>query len=53
MMKSVADYLSGRVGIFDLSSFSTAELEGRNAAVFSSVIANLKERTADNRPIQS
>ena len=39
MMKSVADSLSGRVGIFDLSSFSTAELEGRNASVFSPVIA--------------
>lgn len=50
MMKSVADSLSGRVGIFDLSSFSTAELEGRNAAVFSPVIADLKERMADNYP---
>lgn len=50
MMKSVADSLSGRIGIFDLSGFSTAELEKRNAITFSPVIADLKDRLTDQEP---
>lgn len=50
MMKSVEDSLSGRVGIFDLSGFSTDEPEGRNVSVFSPIVNDLKARVTDSQP---
>ena len=29
MMKDVSEYLAGRIAVFDMSSLSTAEIEGR------------------------
>lgn len=43
MMKNVSESLAGRVAVFDMSSLSTAEIEGRSARCFSPEIESLKE----------
>lgn len=42
MMKNISESLSGRVAMFDMSSLSSSEIEGRKEHVFSPVIENLK-----------
>lgn len=42
MMKNVSESLAGRVAVFDMSSLSTAEIEGRSAHCFSPQIDDLK-----------
>ena len=43
MMKGVSESLAGRVAIFEMSSLSLQEIEGRNNGVFSPEISQLKE----------
>ncbi len=43
MMKNVSESLAGRVAVFDMSSLSNAEIEGRVARCFSPELDNLKE----------
>lgn len=44
MMKDVSESLAGRIAVFDMSSLSAAELEGRKACVFHLALENLRER---------
>ena len=44
MMKNVSESLAGRVAIFDMSSLSCAEIEGRPAALFQPETDALRER---------
>lgn len=44
MMKDVSESLAGRIAVFDMSSLSAAELEGRKACVFHPALENLRER---------
>ena len=48
MMKNVSESLAGRVAVFDLSSLSAAEIEGRPAGCFFPDIDSLKERMKYN-----
>ncbi len=50
MMQNVSESLAGRIAVFDLSSLSAAEIEGRNAGVFSPEISSLKERLKTSKP---
>lgn len=43
MMKGISESLAGRVAIFEMSSLSLQEIEGRNNGVFSPEISKLKE----------
>lgn len=53
MMKHVSESLAGRIAVFDMSGFSHAEIAGREAALFSPEIADLKQKedTAPRRDI--
>ena len=44
MMNDVSESLAGRIAIFDLSSLSAAEIEGRPAAIFRPDLKSLRER---------
>ena len=44
MMKDVSESLAGRVAVFDLSSLSAVEIEGRNEGLFRADIENVKQR---------
>lgn len=44
MMKGVSESLAGRVAVFDLSSLSAVEIEGRNEGLFRADIENVKQR---------
>lgn len=44
MMEDVSDSLAGRVAVFDMSSLSSAEIEGRNVGVFSPELDDLRDR---------
>ena len=44
MMQGVSESLAGRIAIFDMSSLSSAEIEGRPADLFSPEIESIKER---------
>ena len=44
MMKHVSESLAGRIAVFDMSGFSHAEIVGREAALFSPEIADLKQK---------
>ncbi len=44
MMKNASESLAGRVGIFDMSSLSSAEIAGREAWVFDPEIEEIKRR---------
>lgn len=44
MMKNVSESLAGRVAVFDLSSLSVAEIEGRSETLFRADIENIKQR---------
>lgn len=49
MMQNVAESLAGRVAVFDLAGFSTAEIEGRSGAVFSANIEDVKKRLENSK----
>ncbi len=51
MMQGVSESLAGRVAIFTMSGFSSAELEGRPAAPFSPAIPALRGRMETCRPV--
>ena len=44
MMQGVADSLAGRISVFDMSTLTTAEIEKREASIFSPDIEVLKKR---------
>lgn len=44
MMQGVADSLAGRISVFDMSTLTTAEIEKREASLFSPDIEVLKKR---------
>ena len=44
MMQGVSESLVGRTAVFDLSSLSAAEIEGRPAGIFRPDLASLRER---------
>lgn len=44
MMNDVSESLAGRIAVFDLSSLSAAEIEGRPAAIFRPDLKSLRER---------
>ncbi|MCD8200568.1 MAG: DUF4143 domain-containing protein [Clostridia bacterium] len=44
MMKNVSESLAGRCAFFDMSSFSSAELDGRNAGLFDPDLDSLRKR---------
>ncbi|MDE7253797.1 MAG: ATP-binding protein [Acetatifactor sp.] len=44
MMKDVSESLAGRIAVFDMSSLSAAELDGRGACVFQPALEKLRER---------
>lgn len=44
MMRAVSESLAGRIAVFDLSSLSAAEIEGRPAAIFRPDLKSLRER---------
>lgn len=44
MMQGISESLAGRVAIFELSGLSSAEIEGRSAALFHPDIKTLKKR---------
>ncbi len=46
MMEDVSDSLAGRVAVFDMSSLSTAEIEGRGVGAFSPELDDIRERLA-------
>ena len=50
MMKNVSESLAGRIAVFDMSSFSTAELEEREACVFHPALDKLRERIKSYHP---
>lgn len=50
MMKDVSDSLAGRIAVFDMSSLSAAEIDGRQGKVFHPALENLKERMKTNIP---
>lgn len=53
MMKDVSESLAGRVAVFDLSSLSAAEVEGRPAQLFHPDLDSLRSRmaSADSKDI--
>lgn len=50
MMKNVSESLAGRIAVFDMSSLSAAELEGREAEIFHPALERLRERMKSNNP---
>ena len=44
MMQNISESLAGRVAVFDMASLSSAEIEGRPAAVFRPDLESLRER---------
>lgn len=50
MMQGVSESLAGRIAIFDMSSLSAAEIEGRDALLFSPNIEAVRERTKACQP---
>ncbi|MCD8022878.1 MAG: ATP-binding protein [Lachnospiraceae bacterium] len=48
MMKDVSESLAGRTAVFDLSSLSTAEVEGRPEMLFHPDLETLRERMKDD-----
>jgi len=49
MMKDIADSLAGRIAIFELSSFSAAEIDGFTAEIFSPEIDAVKTRARQRK----
>ena len=49
MMQGVSESLAGRAAIFDMSSLSAAEIEGRPAALFHPDLASIRERLKHSR----
>lgn len=54
MMRDVSESLAGRIAIFELSSLSSAEIEGRSANLFRPDLSLLRERlkTAKKKTVQ-
>ncbi len=50
MMQNVSESLAGRVAVFDMSSLSAAEIEGRPAEVFHPDLKSLRERLRGSVP---
>ncbi len=50
MMQHVSESLAGRIAVFDLSSLSSAEIEHRDAGLFSPEIDSLKTRLKSSVP---
>lgn len=50
MMKNVSDSLAGRIAVFDMSSLSAAELDGRKACFFHPSMEHLCERMQHFQP---
>lgn len=48
MMKDVSESLTGRIAVFDMSSLSTAEIEGRSSCAFHPALDNLRKRTQNS-----
>lgn len=44
MMKEISESLAGRIAVFDMAGLSTAELEGREAELFSPALTALRQR---------
>ena len=44
MMQNISESLAGRVAVFDMANLSSAEIEGRPAAVFRPDLESLRER---------
>ena len=44
LMQGVSESLAGRIAVFDLSTLSTAELEGRPGCLFEPALASLRQR---------
>ncbi|WP_281550015.1 ATP-binding protein [Murimonas intestini] len=49
MMQGVSESLAGRIAVFDMSSLSTAEIEGRPAGVFDPELSAVRERMKDTK----
>lgn len=50
MMKNVSDSLAGRIAVFDMSSLSAAELDGRKPCHFHPSMEHLRERMQHCQP---
>ncbi|MCD7814605.1 MAG: ATP-binding protein [Lachnospiraceae bacterium] len=50
MMREVSESLAGRVAVFDLSSLSVSEIEGRPARLFHPSLEALRERLVETSP---
>lgn len=50
MMQGVSESLAGRVAVFEMSSLSAAELDGRPAKRFSADLAELRQRRESAQP---
>ncbi len=50
MMKDVSESLAGRIAVFDMSSLSTAEIEGRESCAFHPALDNLRKRMQNYYP---
>ena len=50
MMKDISESLAGRIAVFDMSSLSAAEIEGRETHAFHPRIDDLRERMLDYQP---
>ncbi len=51
MMQDISPYFAGRVATFDLTTFSAAELAGREAEPFSPEVETLTERQKSSTPM--
>ena len=51
MMEGVSESLAGRVAIFEMSSLSLQEIEGRNNGIFSPELSNLKNRSFEYKDV--
>lgn len=49
MMQGVAESLAGRIAVFDMASLTTAEIEGRDAALFNPSLEALRQRAQGMR----
>lgn len=50
MMQDVSESLAGRIAVLDMSSLSTAEIEGREEAIFHPSLDSLRNRIKTNKP---
>lgn len=50
MMRDVSESLAGRIAVFDMSSLSAAEIEGREAHVFFPGVEELRKRVQNYHP---